>query len=220
MSIVVPPGFDPQKTWPILVVNNTENYPNVDSLHQFQEAANDEGWVGLAADPVEAEKDEHAAWRWPCLAAALDYMGAVWPGSKNWPIACGGMSGGAKNSAFIAADLARAHYDLVGMLMMGCNQDMATVAYHRSVVPQFLAVPVFLSSGKQDTIATPVQHEFVKSSLRGTGFQKVRLESYDGAHDVYAPHIGEALKWFASESSGHHKPSTNSSFDNFFKKKP
>ena len=204
----------------MLVVNNTESFPNVDSLHQFQQAANDEGWIGLAADPIDSEKDEHAAWRWPCLAAALDYMASAWPGSKNWPIACGGMSGGAKNSAFIAADLARAQHEVIGMLMMGCNQDMATVAYRRQVVPQFLAVPVFLSSGKQDTIATPVQHEFVKSSLRGTGFQKVRLESHPGAHDIYPPHIAEALKWFISQSSGRPKPSPSSSFDTFFKKKP
>jgi len=35
------------------------------------------------------------------------------------------MSGGAKGSAFLAAHLARELHHIIGMLMMGCNQDMA-----------------------------------------------------------------------------------------------
>ena len=46
-------------------------------------------------------------------------------GSKDWPVACGGMSGAAKDSAFLAAHLARELHHIIGMLMMGCNQDMA-----------------------------------------------------------------------------------------------
>ena len=103
--------------------------------------------------------------------------------------------------------------------MMGCNQDMATVAYRKSASPNFLSAAVFLSSGKSDKIATPEQHEYVKNSLRGTGFQKVRLESFDGGHDIYQPHIGEALRWFLAQSP---KSSSNagktSDWDKFFKK--
>jgi predicted esterase len=130
------------------------------------------------------------------------------------------MSGGAKNSAFLAANLAREHHRIVGMLMMGCNQDMATVAYRKSAPPNFLSAAVFLSSGKSDKIATPEQHEYVKNSLRGTGFQKVRLESFDGAHDIYQPHIGEALRWFVAESAKSSPGRRESDFDKFFKKKP
>jgi hypothetical protein len=58
------------------------------------------------------------------------------------------MSGGGKNSAFLAADLAREHHRIIGMLMMSCNQDMATVAYRKSAPPGFLSTAVFRSSGK------------------------------------------------------------------------
>jgi Glycogen recognition site of AMP-activated protein kinase len=221
VAIAVPQGFDPQKSWPVLIINNTEDYPNIDSLNQFKQAALDENWVIMAADPPEAEKDKQDGWRWATIAAAMDYVVATWPAAKDWPIACGGMSGGAKNSTFIAAAFARDHHRLIGMLMMGCNQDMASVAFHQSAPPNFLGVPVFLSSGKSDTIATPAQHEAVKNSLRGTGFQKVRLEHFDGAHDVYQPHIGEALKWFVAESNKNNPTQRASSdFDKFFKKKP
>jgi len=79
---------------------------------------------------------------------------ANWPAAKDWPLACGEMSGGAKDSAFLAAHLAREHHHIIGMLMMGCNQDMAAVAYRKSAPPGFLSAAVFLSSGKSDTIAT------------------------------------------------------------------
>jgi hypothetical protein len=126
----------------------------------------------MAADAVEAEKNKEGGSRWPTIAAAFDYITVAWPAAKDWIIATGGMSGGGKNSAFLAADLAREHHRIIGMLMMGCNQDMASVAFHKSAPPPFLGVPIFLSSGTSDTIATPGQHEAVKNSLKSTGFQR------------------------------------------------
>ena len=61
------------------------------------------------------------------------------------------MSGGAKDSAFLAAHLARELHHIIGMLMMGCNQDMATVARSKSAPPGFLSAAVFLSSGKSES---------------------------------------------------------------------
>ncbi len=223
MAIAVPQGFDPAKSWPVLVISNTETYSNIDSMRQFKQAALDEGWVILAADAVEAEKNKEGSMRWPCIAAAFDYLTGAWPAVKDWPVACGGMSGGAKNSTFLAADLVREHHRVIGMLMMGCNQDMATVAYRKTAPGGgFLNAAIFLSSGKSDTIATPAQHEAVKNSLQASGFHKLRLESFDGGHDIYQPHIGEALRWFTAQSSqSSRSPAARTSdFDKFFKKKP
>ena len=220
MALAVPQNFDPQKSWPVLVISNTEAYSNIDSMQQFKDAAIAEGWVIVAADGVETEKNKEGGDRWPTIAAAFDYITAAWPAAKDWPIACGGMSGGAKNSASLAADLARERHRIIGMLMMGCNQDMATVAYRKGAPATFLSAAVFLSSGKNDKIATPANHEYVKNSIKGGGFQKVRLESHDGAHDIYQAHIGEALRWFIAQSSATSSVRRGSEFDKFFKKKP
>lgn len=223
MAIAVPNGFDPRKSWPVLVICNTEGYSNIDAMNMYKQSALDEGWIIMAADDVEAEKDKEGATREACAGAAFDYLSAAWPISKNWPTAYGGMSGGGKNSAFLAAYLARDGRRLIGMLMMGVNQDMASVANDKSHPPRFQQVPVFLSSGKKDTIATPAQHESVKTSLRGGGFYKVRLESHEGAHEVYQPHVNEALRWFMAQASPAKAApggSPSSDFDKFFKKKP
>lgn len=218
LALVVPQGFDPAKPWPILLINNTENYANLDAMKEFKEAAIAEGWIIMGADPIEAEKDEKGGWRSPCSVAGLDYLAAAWPGAEKWPVACGGMSGGAKNSAFVAGAVAKAQHPLIGMLMMGCNQDMASSELRQGAPPRFLSVPIFLSSGQADTIATPAQSEAVLESMRQTGFRKVRLETHDGAHVVCQPHIGEALRWFVAASSPSVKSPTPSSFDTFFKK--
>ena len=49
-------------------------YSNIDSLRQFKQAALDEGWVIVAADGVEVEKNKEGSMRWPCIAAAFDYL--------------------------------------------------------------------------------------------------------------------------------------------------
>ena len=86
---------------------------------------------------MEAEKDKEGSIKWPCLAAAFDYLTAAWPTVKDWPVACGGDVGGAKNSSFLAADLAREHHRIIGMLMMGCNQDMASVGFSEKRASEF-----------------------------------------------------------------------------------
>jgi predicted esterase len=129
------------------------------------------------------------------------------------------MSGGAKNSAFVAGEVAKAHHQLIGLLMMGCNRDMATKEYRKRSPPDFLGVPIFLSSGKDDTIATPAQSEEVRNSMKRTGFANVRLESHDGGHVVSQPHVTEALKWFVATGNSSLKTPTPSAFDTFFKKR-
>lgn len=84
---------------------------------------------------------------------ALD---AAFPGARQWPIATGGFSGGAKRSGLLGAILCRDKWNLIGMYMGGCNQDMASkgLATYRPGRAEFRKVPVFLSIGEQDTVVT------------------------------------------------------------------
>ena len=105
------------------------------------------------------------------------------------------------------------------MLMGGCNEDKATAGLKRFNPPvTFKGVPIFLSSGTTDQIATPSMIQYVEKAMKFSGFRKVRLESYPGAHDVYPQHTTEALQWFIGSSPGGASPSPASDFDKFFKK--
>ncbi len=203
VALAGPERFDPNKSWPLLVVNATMNASNIGGLGAYYEAATAGGWVVLAVDGSVPPRDDSNAWRWALLASALDHLHAHWPSSKKWPVACAGFSGGAKRSGYLAAILAKADYRVVGMWMGGCNEDMATegLAVYQPDRNRFLEVPIFLSSGTSDTVATPQHHQHVMESMQKTGFKKIRLRSYEGGHGIFSDHIKEALAWFVEQTS-------------------
>ena len=108
------------------------------------------------------------------------------------------------------------------MLMGGCNEDMATMSLHEGHPPfgLFVNIPIYLSSGTNDKIATPEAHKTVMKSMQASGFHKIRLETYSGAHDPYPPNTTEALNWFVAEANKNSPQKPETDFDKFFKKKP
>jgi predicted esterase len=65
--------------------------------------------------------------------------------------------------------------------------------------PGFLRLPIWISSGINDRIATPSQEEQVKASLVRTGFQNVRLSRFSGSHEIDRADLQSALKWFREQ---------------------
>ncbi len=218
IALGVPQNFDPHKSWPLLIISATVNASNIELLGAYRQAALDAGWVIMAADPPVKPKEDETERRLALIEGGLDYLGAHWPNSKNWPVAAGGFSGGAKRSGYVAAALLKSGRKLIGCLMAGCNGDTASDAARRMTPPYaFKLVPIFLSSGTKDTIATPEMIQWVERSIKSNGFRKVRFESFEGAHDVYPPHTTEALRWFL-ETAAQTGPTPKSGFDSFFKK--
>jgi hypothetical protein len=202
-ALVVPEKFDPRKSWPVLVIDSPGNGSPIDAMRGFTNVAWQSGWLVLAADDLPGKpKRDSFAWRWTLISSALDYVHKFWPGSRDWPMACAGFSGGAKMSAFTAAHLVQAKYRVIGLFLGGCNDDMASLAYQQ-IQPgeNYKTVPVMLSSGAGDAIATPAQHESVKSSMLREGFTNVWLETHQGAHALDTNHLQRALEWFSRQAA-------------------
>ena len=108
--IAVPPGFDPQKSWPVLVVFSTSDEKTQnreDLVNLYRKIGLAEGWVLIAGDgPQPAPRQDSSGWRIGMTLAALDAMHRSFPGSAKWPIACGGFSGGAKRAGLLSPLLA------------------------------------------------------------------------------------------------------------------
>lgn len=117
--------------WPILIISATVDASNIELLHAYKEAALAAGWVILAADAPAKPKEDNTDRRLALIDAALDYLAAHWPDSKNWPSAAGGFSGDAKRSGFVAGWLMKQQRRVLGILMGGCNEDTATMALDR-----------------------------------------------------------------------------------------
>jgi hypothetical protein len=198
--ISFPKGFDPARTWPILAVISTSDNRRTNPMDApfYQDPGTAEGWVVLATDATISPRDDSDSLRLGLLGAAIQMLHKEWPQSTRWPLAFGGFSGGAKRSGFMGAMLASTHAaKICGFFLAGINDDRISVAYKTYRPPaDFLNIPIWLSSGTGDSIAPPWKQEHVRASLVNTGFKHVRVESFDGGHEVDPAQVRLALRWF------------------------
>ncbi|MDP9005029.1 MAG: hypothetical protein M3N12_09615 [Verrucomicrobiota bacterium] len=201
--IAVPPGFDPQRAWPVLVCLSTSDFSrkNRDDLVElYLQAALAEGWILLAGDGEENPRQDSTGWRAGMTLAALDALHRSFPGSSRWPIAVAGFSGGAKRAGSIAPLLALAGNRLIGIFLTGVNEDRLSQAYQRfQPGAAFLRTPIYISAGQLDEIARMGQQNEVRLAIEKAGFTRVRLVPMQWGHAVSRGAIREALRWFRSQ---------------------
>jgi predicted esterase len=129
--------------------------------------------------------------------AAIDALHQSFVGSEKWPLACAGFSGGAKGAGFIAPLLARSGRRITGIYLTGVNQDRLSEGYARSQPgADFLSTPIFVAAGRDDRIATLEQQYNVVGSIKRTGFERVRIGTFHGGHEVNDAQMSIALRWF------------------------
>jgi hypothetical protein len=198
--LATPSNFDPRKSWPVLVVCSTSDFKrqNRDDLVDFYRRVGlAEGWVLLAGDGPQPARNDTAAWRGAMTLAAIDALHRSFPGSDKWPIACAGFSGGGKGVGLVAPLLAKNGSRVAGIYITGANQDQLSEGYAR-VGPgkEFLMTPVYISGGRDDRIATLEQQYNVAGSIKRTGFQRIRIGTFHGGHEVNDAQTSIALRWF------------------------
>jgi predicted esterase len=203
-GLIVPEGFDSRKPCPLLIVSVPSGGSAIASMRSYTNVALSRGWAVLAADGsiTSTMEQDSIAWGWAMLDSVLDYLAKAWPASRQSPVVCAGFSGGAKRSGCTGAAMMKENYRVVGMFMGGCNQDLATFGlrtYHPG--EGFKLVPIFLSAGKSDPIASIGQARAVKQSMERSGFKRVRLVEYEGGHRLDQASFKTALDWFWPNST-------------------
>ncbi|HYJ05929.1 MAG TPA: hypothetical protein VEX43_12405 [Chthoniobacterales bacterium] len=198
--LTFPAGFDPSRSWPILIVTSTSDFNRTSVMDTawYRPAATAEGWIVLGSDATISPRIDSTQWRLGLLAAALEAVRKEWPQSSRWPVAFAGFSGGSKRSGVLGPMLARSgSVRVCGFFLSGINEDRLSEGY-KTYQPGrgFLEVPVWLSSGAGDNVATPQAHNLVKASLERTGFKRVRLEQFGGGHQLKMSEVRRALQWF------------------------
>ena len=199
-TLAVPRGFDPKKTWPVLIVfsSSDHQYPSwYDLMVHYRVSALAEGWVLLAGDgPQPPPVLDSSGWRAGHTLAALDALNRSFPGSSKWPIVCAGQSGGAKRASYLAPLFAAGGYRVAGIFLNGMNEERITQGYRRFKPGRdFLRTPIFLNSGMYDMVATPEQQNTVEKSMRRTGFENIRHASFPGGHELPPTRLLEGLRW-------------------------
>ena len=198
--LATPANFDPRKSWPVLIPCSTSDFKrqNRDDLVQFYRTIGlSEGWVLLAGDGPQHARNDTAAWRGAMTLAATHALQSSFPGSAKWPIACAGFSGGGKGVGYVAPLLARNGCRVVGIYMTGANEDHLSDGYAR-IEPgaNFLSTPIYIGAGQDDRIATVEQQYNVAGSIKRTGFNRMRIGTFRGGHEVNDGQTSVALGWF------------------------
>ena len=198
--LMFPPGFDPSRSWPILIVSSTSDFnrTSIMDAEWYRKPANAEGWIVLGTDATISPRLDSTQWRLGMLGAGLEAIRKDWPQSAKWPVAFAGFSGGSKRSGIVGVMLAKSgSVRICGFFLSGINEDRLGESY-KTYQPGrgLLEVPVWLSSGSSDPVATPASHNLVKASLERTGFKRVRLERFDGGHQLKISEVQRALHWF------------------------
>ncbi|MFZ0916516.1 MAG: hypothetical protein WAN04_06450 [Candidatus Udaeobacter sp.] len=198
--LATPANFDPRKSWPVLVPCSTSDFKrqNRNDLVQFYRRVGlAEGWVLLAGDGPQFARKDTAAWRGAMTLAAIAALHRSFPGSEKWPIACAGFSGGGKGVGYVAPLLARNGCHVIGIYMTGANEDHLSDGYAR-IQPgaNFLNTGIYISAGQDDRIATVEQQYAVAGLIKRTGFQRMRIGTFRGGHEVNDGQTSIALRWF------------------------
>jgi hypothetical protein len=211
-AIAVPRGFDRELPTPILLVNGTSDgdASSIRLMPSYTNVALRMGWIVIAADgPLGKPLNDSPPWRWAMVSSLLEHMNRTWPGSRRWPIASAGTSGGGKWSGVMAGVLVQRGYNVIGVFMGGVNEDYASeTAKLYDPAIKFKQVPIYLSSGTDDKIATPQQHSDVKDSLLHHGFNTVRLETFKGGHALSELELRKALNWFIEQYARGSEPAS------------
>jgi predicted esterase len=81
--------------------------------------------------------------------------------------------------------------------MTGANEDHLSDGYARiQPGPDFLNAAIYLSAGRDDRIATVEQQYAVAGLIKRTGFQRMRIGTFHGGHEVNDAQTSIALRWF------------------------
>lgn len=213
VGIFTPDNFDPSKSWPIMIVSVTDSGrapgkgpSSVKSIGGYIDAAKQLGWVVIGVDCPGYLTPGAPGNRAALAEAGLDAMAAHWPASKDWPVATGGFSGGAKYSGWLGGWFSKGGRRVLGMFMSGCNEDMAALAISEWRVPKtnFNKAKVFVSTGEKDNVAGPEKTVGVIRSLKKSGFE-VKEMLHTGGHGLDKEHVLAAMTWFSEDTPASNK---------------
>lgn len=210
-AIAFPDNFNPQQQYPVLITQVTADryLPNIENMEAYRETALKNGYVVLTAQakPWPATtRDDTRQHRYISQRAALRWLQQQYPQSRNWPLALAGFSGGAKMVQPLAAVLLMEQREVVGLFLGGCNDESTgeILTVYPEVADAYKNIPFFLSSGRNDRIATPRAMRRVAKRMEKAGIKKVHLSRYGGAHYLDTRELDAALKWFLQPESPVH----------------
>lgn len=203
IEIGLPKDFDPSKGCPIFIQWNTSDHKShLRGTRRFWPTCNSEGWMLVS---IEGAPDSKTTWSNSVFYAGVkeffEQLHQKYPGSKEWPVATGGFSGGSKICQWMGGLMDELEgVNLRGYWIGGCNESFFEYAVQDLSVSKktLRGVKAYISCGNQDKYLSARSNERVLNGIKEFGLQ-VRQETYGGAHKVSKKQLAEAFAWFLKE---------------------
>lgn len=202
IGVAVPANFDPSKPQKVFVVMSPGNNDaqktagNLRMLGLFAERCTAEGWLCVSYDSNLGLATKH----YNAYLQAIGKLKEVWPEFKNWTIATGGISGGAMGSQTNTILLTESGIEVKGLFLQGCGGN-ANLALARDTykvgTSKLRDIRCFISTGKTDSLVNAARVEELKAGIEREGIKKIKVEWYDGGHDLNFDQFAMALAWIA-----------------------
>jgi hypothetical protein len=196
LGLIVPPDFDPiNKRYTLInIAANTSLKEPLKQLPTFSRLA-------LEGDCIVFSVDDNAFVNYLPMICIYDILEEKWGlKSKKLPVAYYGYSGGAKRATYNLGHGVLFNLNVIGAYLGGCNEDRT-----KDIISNFKLndlgksiyrkVPVWLSSGTADKVATPDQVEKVAKSLEKHGVENVKINTHPSGHALFQDDLIPALKW-------------------------
>ncbi|MFC4992764.1 hypothetical protein [Rubritalea tangerina] len=203
--IGLPPAFDPSQPTTIFIQwASGDSKNNIRGAKAYWNSCKENNWILLS---IDSTPDSKSAWSFSAFLAsintALDALHSQWPNAKQWPIVCGGFSGGAKNSQIMAGLLSQYDHNVKGLFMGGCNEtffELGTQDYNIKKAT-WRKLKAFESSGTKDHLVDKAWRAKVRKGLKDASLKDFKTKTYDGGHSLHHGQFVEAVKWILTEDS-------------------
>jgi hypothetical protein len=208
LGIALPANFDPNVPWKFLWTSSPINSEadrtagNIPSMGMYASTAIAQGWAVISVDSnlgnPRREDNVAADADLPIHHQAVAMLSAAWPSFSKSTFACAGYSGGSKASFYRVGQLATANLHVSGLFLGGCNEDKTEDAKKETNVRSgdLRQIKLFVSNGTTDTIATMAHGKAVGMSA-DKAFGDVRVETFEGGHNISQEQLKTALTWFS-----------------------
>lgn len=207
--VAVPAGFDPAKSYPLVIATETTDgdASSVRGARLYLDSVLAKGGILMAVDgefgrPTDEGAGDRTSFRWALNRALLAAMHEEWPASRKWPIITAGLSGGAGYASYNAIMLVDQGQPVIGIFLANSGWDPADFAAElkRAPTATMRSVPVFITAGEADTLATKEITERSRDDLERERFRKVRYETFPGGHELSPALFQAAIDWFLAEA--------------------
>ena len=198
--VTFPPGFDPSRSWPILIVTSTSDFNRTSAMDAdwYRQPATAEGWIVLGSDATIRPRIDSTQWR----------LGLLGGGAGSDPQRMAAIVQVARGLRRIFRRLEtkrRPRADagkerLCSRLRVFPERNQRRPPQRRlqdlPAWPRFSRGAGLAEQRRERYRGHAAAHNLVKASLERTGFKRVRLEQFGGGHQLKMSELRRALQWF------------------------